>query len=84
MALVEGPMKINLVSENQTILFIYFELQYQIEIIFVSQTFCLTKVDGQMRREVAVRWTNRKRAGAVWSCATQIEMHRIRVCFRRR
>ena len=30
-------------------------------------------VDGPMRREVAIRWTNRKRAGAVWACATQIK-----------
>ena len=29
-------------------------------------------VDGPMRREVAIRWTNRKRDGAVWACATQI------------
>ena len=30
-------------------------------------------VNGPMRREVAIRWTNRKRAGAVWACATQID-----------
>ena len=30
------------------------------------------QVDGPMRREVAIRWTNRKRDGAVWACATQI------------
>ena len=29
-------------------------------------------VDGGMSREVAIRWTNRKRPGAVWACATQI------------
>ena len=28
--------------------------------------------DGPMRRQVAIRWTNRKTAGAVWACATQI------------
>ena len=49
---------------------------------FFSQTFCLTKaynfchqvalVDGPMRRDVAIIWTNRKRDGAVWACATQI------------
>ena len=47
-----------------------------------SQTFCLTKaynlyhqvtlVEGPMRREVAIRWTNRTRGGAVWACATQM------------
>ena len=36
----------------------------------------LKLVDGPMRRQVAIRWTNRKTAGAVWACATQIEMHR--------
>ena len=29
-------------------------------------------VDGLMRREVANGLTNRKRDGAVWACATQI------------
>ena len=48
--------------------------------ILFSHTFCLTKaynichqgalVDGP--REVAIRWTNRKRDGAVRACATQI------------
>ena len=62
--------------------------------VVVSQTFCLTKaynlchqvalVDGPMRREVAIRWTNRKRAGVVLASVTQIEMHKIRRCFRRR
>ena len=42
----------------------------------------LKLVDGPMRRQMAIRWTNRKTAGAVWACATQIEMHRIRGCFR--
>ncbi len=32
----------------------------------------LKLVDGPMRREVTIRWTNRKRDGAVWACATQI------------
>ena len=30
-------------------------------------------VDRPKRREVAIRWTNRKRAEAVGACATQID-----------
>ena len=50
---------------------------------FLLKTFCLTKaynfchqvalVDGLMRRGVAIRWTNEKRARAVWECAIQID-----------
>ena len=32
----------------------------------------LKLVDGPMRRPEAIRWANRKTAGAVWACATQI------------
>ena len=55
--------------------------------VFFSQTFCLTKaynfchqvalvapVDGPMRRQLAIRWTTRKRVGAVWACAQNSRM----------
>ena len=68
------PRPIRLLISRATIYFYFY---------FLLQTFCLTKaynfchqvalVDGLMRREVAIRWTNEKRAGAVWACAIQID-----------